>query len=255
MKMSEKNSLENLLERHKIYSEAGALGKDLQSKEINHRDNARNFLRDYHEGKNDIELPTDQPMSNEFYDWTVLGIQAESGRDNYWNVEKENCVSELSHKIIEENVLNVNPVKLNKDQNNYELHNSAEKLHNKAYNSIFLCKMYDAGKIDIKKLRETASEDVQKEVLKKLEGDKYLTNNEKGLVLRSALSTINISEVARQINEKITERNEKEFRDYFSSNKNYNILDYVKENLTSQENRNLAIEQVKGLYEQGLKAA
>ena len=63
--MSEKNSLENLLERHKIYSEAGALGKALQSKEINHRDNARNFLRNYHEGETILNfLQTNQCLTN-----------------------------------------------------------------------------------------------------------------------------------------------------------------------------------------------
>ena len=247
--MSESGNLENLLERHKNYSEAGEFGKALSSENTNFRESARRILRNYHSEKNGVELPADQPLSEEFYDWTVLGMQAESGRNPYWNAEKESCVSELSSKVLEDNLLGILPVKLEEGDKNYSKHNGALELHAEAYQFNSLCENYDSGEIGNDVLKKFVSGTIRKDVSKRLEGDEYLTDNDKGLVLRSALSTLNVGEVARGITGKMAKKKEEELKDYFENVEDYSVSDYVGENLIHQEKVDYAIGKVAELYE------
>ena len=247
--MSESGNLENLLERHKNYSEAGEIGKALGSENTNFRESARRILRDYHFEEDGIELPEDQPISEEFYDWTVLRMQAKSGRNPYWNAEKENCVSELSSKALEDNLLSISPVKLGEEHVNYSKHNEAFDLHIKASQFNSLCERYDSGEVGSDVLKKVVSRKIYEDVSKRLDGDEYLTDNDKGLVLRSALSTLNVGEVARGITGKMAEKKKKELKNYFESVENYSVSDYVGENLIHQENVDYAIGKVAELYE------
>ena len=247
--MSESGNLENLLKRHKIYNEAGEIGKGLRSENTDVRETARRLLRGYHSEKNGIELSTDQPLSEEFYDWIVLGMQAESGRNPYWNAEKESCVSELSSKVLEDNLLSISPVKLEEEHKNYSKHSGALELHMGAYQFNSLCEKYDSGEIGNDVLKKFVSGTIHRDVSKRLDGDEYLTDNDKGLVLRSALSTLNVGEVARNVTGKMAEKKEKELKNYFENVESYSASDYVGENLIHQENVDYAIGKVAELYE------
>ncbi len=251
--MTEDNSLENLLKRHKIYSEAGEIGKGLRSENTDVRETARRLLRGYHSEKNGITLPSDQPISEEFYDWTVLGMQAESGRNSYWNAEKKSCVSELSHIVLEDNLLGIMPVKLEEGHENYLKHNEIIELHSQAYQLDTICKKYDTGEIKEKPLKEIASGEIYKNVSKRLNEDTYLSDNEKNLVLRSAFSSLNVGNVARGITGKMVEKKEEELKELFGNMEDYSASEYVKENLIYQENADYAIDKVVKLYENDSK--
>jgi hypothetical protein len=176
-------------------------------------------------------------------------MQAESGRNPYWNAEKESCVSELSSKVLEDNLLGILPVKLEEEHKNYSKHNGALELHAEAYQFNSLCENYDSGEIGNDVLKKFVSGTIRKDVSKRLEGDEYLTDNDKGLVLRSALSTLNVGEVARGITGKMAKKKEEELKDYFENVEDYSVSDYVGENLIHQEKVDYAIGKVAELYE------
>ena len=246
--MSEQNKLEQLIEKYRIYSEAGAMGKALCSEDPNARENARKILRNHHAEKNGVELPSDQPMSEEFYDWTVLGIQAESGRDGYWNAEKENCLSELPSKILEENVLGIIPIKLEEGRGKTEKHNEAYNLHFSFHALNSICESYDEGKIGKEELYKFAESELANGVRKRLDDDDYLNENDKALVIRSALSTLRIGNVARSITGTMAEKKGKEFLEYFENSKGYSAGEYAKESLAYQPDLDSAIGQVVEMY-------
>jgi len=251
--MSGQNKLEQLIERHGMYSEAEAMGKALRSEDTNARESARGILRNYHAEKNGVELPADQPMSGEFYDWTVLGIQAESGRDEYWNTEKEKCLSELSSKVLEENVLEITPIKLEEGKGKIEKHNEAYDLHSSFYALASICESYDAGKIGKDELYKVAGSEIVNGVEKRLADDDYLNEKDKALVMRSALSTLRIGDVARSVTGTMAEKKGKEFLEYFENSKGYSAGDYAKENLIYNKNIDESIGQVAELYAESTK--
>ena len=76
---------------------------------------------------------------------------------------------------------------------------------------------------------------------------------EKGLVLRSATSTLTVGNVARKITGRIAEKKEKEFREYFADSKDYSASEYAKENLIYQSDINSAIGKVVDLYREDLQ--
>lgn len=245
--MSEQNKLEQLIERHGMYSGANELGKNLRSESVDEREKAREILKNY-QTANGIFIPEDQSMPEEFYDNTAIAIKAESGRDNYWNSEKESCVSELSSEILEKNFLGITPVKLEGRQKNSKKHNDAYKLHESFRELMEINQGYDENEIHESKLYEVALEETEKNVRKRLEDDAYLNNKDKSLVLRASASALRVSSVARATTGKMQMERGSELINYFENSEGYSAGEYAKENLIYNKNIDESIGQVVEIY-------